>query len=68
MSKYVAIVLCLLVASATALVCEDLMAHFIEDAANAIVAPPSAVLTLSGSTVDGETFSGSDTVKVSEAQ
>lgn len=46
--------------------CGDLVAYFDEAAVKAIVAPPSATLTLSGSKLDGTTFSGSDTVKVAE--
>jgi len=41
-----------------------LVAKFSLDAVKAILAPGSAVLTLSGETKDGETFSGSDTVRV----
>lgn len=41
-----------------------LVAFFHEDAIKAIVSPPSATLTLTGSTVGGTSFSGSDTVSV----
>lgn len=41
-----------------------LVAFFSEAAVKAIVAPPSAVLTLSGSLKDGSSFSGSDEVRV----
>ncbi len=44
--------------------CGDLVAYFSESAVKAIVSPPSATLTLSGSKLDGTTFSGSDSVKV----
>lgn len=44
--------------------CGCLVAYFDEDAIKALVAPPSVVLTLTGSKSDGMTFSGSDTVKV----
>ncbi len=42
----------------------DLVAKFELDTVKGIVAPPSATLTLSGTTIDGSTFSGTDTVKV----
>ena len=42
----------------------ELVAKFDEEAVKAIVDAPSATLTLSGMTLDGEIFSGSDTVKV----
>lgn len=41
-----------------------LVAFFPEEEVKAIVAPPSAVLTLSGFTVEDEEFAGSDTVTV----
>ena len=46
--------------------CGDLVAYFDEEAVKAMVAPPSAELTLSGEYTDGTTFSGSDTVSVTE--
>src|SRR5690554_1200223 len=42
----------------------ELVAKFPEWAVKDIVAPPSATLVLSGQTVDGESFSGSDVVRV----
>jgi len=42
----------------------DLVAKFPEDAIKALVAPPSAVLTMTGATLNGGTFTGSDEVKV----
>jgi len=42
----------------------ELVAKFDEAAVKAIVEPPSATLTLTGMTIDGDEFSGSDTVKV----
>ena len=42
----------------------ELVAKFDEVAVKAIVAAPSATLTLTGVTVDGESFEGSDTVRV----
>ncbi len=44
--------------------CGCLVAYFDEDAIKALVAPPSALMTLCGAMEDGTTFSGSDTVKV----
>ncbi|MBN2081327.1 hypothetical protein JW859_03870 [bacterium] len=44
--------------------CGDLVAKFDEAEIEAIVAPPSAVLTLEGQKTDGTPFSGSDTVRV----
>lgn len=44
--------------------CGDLVAKFKEAEIEALVSPPSAVLTLAGVKTDGTTFSGSDTVKV----
>ena len=41
-----------------------LVARFDEDAVKAIVAPPSALLTLTGERIDGTLFSGSDRVRV----
>ena len=46
--------------------CGNLVAYFSEAEVKAMVAPPSAELTLSGLTKDGESFSGSDTVRVVE--
>lgn len=46
--------------------CGNLVARFSESAVEAMVAPPSAVLTLEGITVDGTPFAGSDTVRVAE--
>lgn len=40
------------------------VASFNEAAVKAIVGPPSATLTLTGTYKDGETFSGSDSVRV----
>ena len=42
----------------------NLVAKFSEAAIKAIVAPPSAVMTLAGTRKDGTSFVGSDTVKV----
>ena len=42
----------------------NLVAKFTLADIKEIVAPPTAILTLSGATKDGEPFSGSDTVKV----
>lgn len=42
----------------------DLVASFDEAAIKAIVAPPSATLTLTGNLHDGTPFAGSDTVRV----
>ena len=42
----------------------ELVAFFDESAVKAIVTPPSAVLTLSGTMKDGSGFSGSDEVRV----
>lgn len=42
----------------------DLVAKFCLDDVLAVIAPPSATLTLTGTTKDGATFSGTDTVKV----
>lgn len=42
----------------------DLVAKFCLDDVLAVIAPPSATLTLTGTTRDGATFSGTDTVKV----
>ena len=42
----------------------NLVAFFSEAEVKAIVAPPSAVLTLTGLTNDGDTFEGSDTASV----
>jgi hypothetical protein len=44
--------------------CGDLVAKFSEDAVKAIVAAPSAVLTLDGCTLDGLGFTGVDVVTV----
>ena len=44
--------------------CGNLVAYFDEDAVKAIVAPPSAVMVLTGSRKDGTAFSGSDDVPV----
>lgn len=44
--------------------CGDLVAKFNEAAVKAIVDAPSAELTLTGLTKDGEPFAGSDTVNV----
>jgi hypothetical protein len=40
------------------------VAYFNEDEIEATVAPPGAVMTFTGLTVDGEAFSGSDSVQV----
>jgi len=42
----------------------DLVAKFDEDAIKALVSPPSAVLALTGVTVDGEAIYGEDEVQV----
>jgi len=42
----------------------QVVAEFNEAAVKAIVAPPEAVLTLTGKMKTGESFSGSDTVRV----
>ncbi|MBU0641069.1 MAG: hypothetical protein KKB50_19595 [Planctomycetes bacterium] len=44
--------------------CGNLVAYFDEAAVKAIVAPPSATLTLTGETKSGSPFTGSDTVQV----
>ena len=44
--------------------CGNLVAKYREAEIKAIVAPPSAVMTLEGTRKDGTTFSGSDTVRV----
>ena len=44
--------------------CGNLVAKFDEEAVKAVVQPPSTVLTLTGATLDGTEFSGSDTVMV----
>ena len=44
----------------------DLVAKFDEDAIKALVSPPSAVLALTGVTVDGEAIYGEDEVQVRE--
>jgi len=44
--------------------CGNLVAKFSEDAVKAIVAPPETTLTLTGVMKDGESFAGSDTVRV----
>ena len=44
--------------------CGNLVAYFDEDAVKAIVAPPSAVMTLTGTTKDGVPFEGSDSIRV----
>lgn len=44
--------------------CGDLVAKFVVGDIRAIVAPPSAVLTLTGLTKTGVPFSGTDTVRV----
>lgn len=46
--------------------CGNLVARFNEGAVEAIVAPPSAVLTLHGQMKDGEYFAGSDVVRVTK--
>ena len=45
----------------------DLVAKFAVDEVKDIVSPPSATLTLSGVTVEGVAFSGSDTITVVKA-
>ena len=42
----------------------NLVAKFDQEAVESIVAPPTATLTLTGITVDGDSFSGSDSVRV----
>ncbi|HUU84484.1 MAG TPA: hypothetical protein VM243_13370 [Phycisphaerae bacterium] len=42
----------------------ELVANFVETEVKAIVEPPDATLTLTGLTIDGQPFSGSDTVRV----
>lgn len=44
----------------------NLVAKFTLERIKEIVAPPTATLTLSGATKDGELFSGSETVKVKD--
>lgn len=44
----------------------NLVARFNEADVEAIVAPPSAILTLEGAMADGTPFAGSDSVKVME--
>lgn len=44
--------------------CGNLVGKYDEAAIKAIVAPPSAVMTLVGTYTDGTVFSGSDTVRV----
>jgi len=44
----------------------NLVAKFTLEAIKEIVEPPTATLTLSGATKDGEAFSGSETVKVKD--
>lgn len=44
--------------------CGNLVAKFRQEEIESIVAPPQATLTLTGMTEDGESFSGSDTVRV----
>ncbi len=44
--------------------CGNLVAKFSLTELKGLVAPPSAILTLTGSTKDGEMFAGSDTVVV----
>ena len=46
--------------------CGNLVAKFDEWAVKAIVAPPGATMTLTGTTKDGVSFAGSDTVQVRE--
>lgn len=46
--------------------CGNLVAYFSEALIEAIVAPPEAVMTLTGTYTNGEEFSGSDTVKVKD--
>ena len=43
-----------------------IVANFDEGAIKSIVAPPEAMLTLTGNYTDGEPFAGSDTVRVIE--
>lgn len=47
--------------------CGNLVAKFAIEDVKAIVAPPSATLTLTGTTKDGDVFSGSDTIQVVDA-
>jgi hypothetical protein len=42
----------------------DLVAKFSPDEVKAIVAPPEVLFTLTGQTVDGEVFTGSETITV----
>ena len=44
--------------------CGDLVAKFHQADVKAIVAPPSATLTLTGMTVAGTPFAGTDTIRV----
>ena len=44
----------------------NLVAKFSMDAVKDLVCPPSATLTLTGTTVDGEQFEGTDTVDVKD--
>ena len=44
--------------------CGDLVAKFDQASVEALVEPPSATLTLTGLTIDGAPFSGSDDVRV----
>lgn len=46
--------------------CGQIVGFFAEDAIEAMVSPPSAVLTLTGLYLTGEPFEGSDTVRVTE--
>lgn len=46
----------------------QLVAKFRRGDIEAIVSPPSATLTLTGLTVDGASFAGSDTIRVMESQ
>ncbi len=46
--------------------CGELVAKFAHEDICAIVAPPSATLTLTGMTTAGDVFEGTDTVRVSE--
>ena len=46
--------------------CGNLVAKFAQEEIEAIVAPPSATMTLVGTRVDGVTFSGSDTIMVKD--
>ncbi len=46
--------------------CGNLVARFDEAEIEALVAPPGAVLTLEGVMKDGDTFAGSDEVRVIE--